>query len=177
MALIEMLMVVGVIALLTSIAMISFGAMWGNTRFKSRAEDLVNTFQMAYEAAVQSDRRYAVILDHYNGRYMLRQFEALDFSVLPDDEAIILTGYFDDDFQFDHVLYDDMESTQDSGDAFREARFYAGRAGWQVGGIVVLRDRDGTPWSIIIHRLGKPVELIEGYGEMLSPQTRDNVPF
>ena len=42
---------------------------------------------------------------------------------------------------------------------------------------MVLRDRDGTPWSIIIHRLGKPVELIEGYGEMLSPQTRDNVPF
>ncbi len=80
--LIEMLMVVGMIALITGIAMISFGALWGNTRFKSRAEELVNTFQMAYEAALQSDRRYAVVLDYYNSRYILRQFETLDFSGL-----------------------------------------------------------------------------------------------
>ena len=175
MVLIEMLMVVGIIALITGMGMIAFGAMWGNTRFKTRADELVNTFQMAYDTAVQSDRRYAVILDHYNNRYILRQFEALDFSVLPDDEAIIATGWFDEHFQFDHVLYDDFENTQDSGDDFREARFYAGRAGWQVGGIVVLRDRDGNPWSIVIHRIGKPVQLVEGYAEMLTPQAR--VPF
>jgi type II secretory pathway pseudopilin PulG len=175
--LIEMLMVVGMIALITGIAMISFGALWGNTRFKSRAEELVNTFQMAYEAALQSDRRYAVVLDYYNSRYILRQFETLDFSGLPDDEAIIFVGTFDDDFQFDHVLYDDLENTQDSGEDFREARFYAGRAGWQVGGIVVVRDRDGNPWSIVIHRLGKPVQLVEGYADMLSPQSREKVPF
>jgi hypothetical protein len=175
--LVEMLMVVGMIALLTGIGIISFGAMWGNTRFKSRADELVNTFQMAYEAAVQSDRRYAVILDHYNDRYILRQFEALDFSVLSDEEAIISVGTFDENFQFDHVLYDDFESTQDSGEEFREARFFAGRAGWQVGGIVVLRDRDGNPWSIVIHRIGRPVQLVEGYADMLTPQTRDKVPF
>lgn len=175
--LVEMLMVVGLIALITGIAMISFGALWGNTRFKSRAEELVNTFQMAYEAALQSDRRYAVVLDYYNSQYILRQFETLDFSGLPDDEAIIFVGTFDDDFQFDHVLYDDLENTQDSGEDFREARFYAGRGGWQVGGIVVVRDRDGNPWSIVIHRLGKPVQLVEGYADMLSPQSREKVPF
>ena len=177
MVLAEMIMVVGLIGLMAGIAMIGFGAMWGNSRFKSRAEDLANAFQMAYEAAVQSDRRYAVILDQYNSRYILRQFETLDFSVLPDEDAIILVGSFDDDFQFDYVLYDDFENTQDRGEDFREARFYAGRAGWQYGGIVVLRDRAGNPWSIVIHRLGRPVQVVEGYAEMLAPQTGDKVPF
>jgi len=177
MVLIEMLMVVGIIGLLAGMGMIAFSAMWGNIRFKNRADELVNIFQMAYDAAIQSDRRYAVILDHYNSRYILRQFETLDFSVLSDDEAIIATGWFDEHFQFDHVLYDDFESTQESGDEFREARFYVGRAGWQYGGIVVLRDRDGKPWSIVVHRLGKPVQLVEGYADMLAPQTPDKVPF
>ncbi len=170
-------MVVAMVALLTGIAMLSFGAIWGNTRFKSRAEDLVSVFQMAYEAAQQSERRYAVILDSENDRYVLRQFEALDFSGIPDDEAIITTGRFDDDFQFDYVLYDDLEDTRESGQGFTEARFYAGRAGWQFGGKVVLRDADGDAWSILIHRLGKPVQLVEGDADMLLPQNKENVVF
>lgn len=177
MVLVELLMVVGLIGLMTGVAMLGFGAMWGNTRFKSRAEALVNTFQMAYEAALQSDRRYAVILDQLNNVYILRQFETLDFQTLPDEEAIITVGRFDDEFQFDYVLYDDLEDTRDRGETFTEARFYAGRAGWQFGGKVVLRDRDGRPWSIVIHRLGKPVRLIEGDAEILLPQTADRVPF
>ena len=177
MVLIEMLMVVGVISLLTGIAMIAFGAMWGNVRFKGRAEELVSTFQMAYEAALQSDRRYAVVIDQFNNRYVLRQFEALDFSALPDEEAIIATGYFNDDFQFDYVLYDDLEDTRDRGEGLTEARFYAGHAGWQYGGKVVVRDREGRPWSIVIHRVGKPVQLVEGDADLLIPQTRDKVPF
>ena len=98
MVLVEMLMVVGMISLLSAVAIIGFGAMWGNTRFNRRAEMLVNTFQMAYEAAAQSDRRYAVVLDQLNNQYILRQFETLDFETLPDEEAIITIGTFDDDF-------------------------------------------------------------------------------
>jgi hypothetical protein len=132
---------------------------------------------MAYEAALQSDRRYAVILDQLNNVYILRQFETLDLQTLPDDEAIITVGRFDEDFQFDYVLYDDLEDTRERGESFTEARFYAGRAGWQFGGKVVLRDREGRPWSIVIHRLGKPVQLVEGDAEILLPQTADKVPF
>ena len=140
--LIELLMVVALLGLMTGIAMLGFGAMWGDTHFKSRAEQLVNTFQMAYEAALQSDRRYAVILDQLNNVYILRQFETLDLQTLPDDEAIITVGRFDEDFQFDYVLYDDLEDTRERGESFTEARFYAGRAGWQFGGKGV-RDRRG----------------------------------
>ncbi|NLK42320.1 MAG: hypothetical protein GX298_09745, partial [Planctomycetes bacterium] len=111
--LIELLMVVALLGLMTGIAMLGFGAMWGDTHFKSRAEQLVNTFQMAYEAALQSDRRYAVILDQLNNVYILRQFETLDLQTLPDDEAIITVGRFDEDFQFDYVLYDDLEDTRE----------------------------------------------------------------
>lgn len=186
MVLVEMLMVVGIIALIAGIAMISFGAMWGNQRFKSRAEELVNTFQMAYEAAVQSDRRYAVILDQYNGRYFLRQFETVEQLMLSneqlllsDEEPVISAGLFDDDFQLDRIVFDDSLDTADIGgsEELRGGVFTAGHAGWLFGGIVILRDRDGNPWSIVIYRLGRPVELVEGYAEMLTPQTRDKVPF
>ncbi len=177
MVLIELLVVVGILGLMAAMAVISFGAMWGNNRFKGRAETLVNTFQMAYEAAAQSDRRYAVVLDHLDNTYTLRQFESLDLQTLSDEEAIISVGRFDEDFQFDYVLYDDLEDTRDRGEAFTEARFYAGRAGWQFGGKVVLRDRQGRPWTIIIHRLGRPVELVEGDAGMLLPQPADRVPF
>jgi Tfp pilus assembly protein PilE len=175
--LIELIVVLVIVALLTGIAMISFGAIWGNTRFKSRADDLVNTFQMAYEAALQTDRRYAVILDRLANTYTLRQFETLDFSTMTEEESLIMTGTFDDHFQFDYVLYDDLQDTRESGEGFTEARFYAGHAGWQYGGKVVLRDRDGRPWSIVIHRIGKPVELMEGDVGFLLPQTKENVPF
>ena len=175
--LIELIVVVAIIGLLTGVAMISFGAMWGNTRFKSRADELVNTFQMAYEAALQTDRRYAVVLDRLTNTYRLRQFETLDFSTLTDEESIMMTGVFDDDFQFDYVLYDDLQDTRDSGEGFTEARFYAGHAGWQYGGKVVLRDRDGRAWSIVIHRLGTPVELFEGDVDILLPQAKEEMRF
>lgn len=176
--LIEMIVVLAMIALLTGIAMISFDAMWGNTRFKGRAGELVNTFQMAYEAALQTDRRYAVVLKPLNNNtYVLRQFETLGFTTLTEEESVIMTGVFDDNFQFDYVLYDDLQDTRDFGEGFIGARFYAGHAGWQSGGKVVLRDRDGNPWSIVIHRLGKPVELVEGDVDILLPQTKENVPF
>lgn len=176
--LIEMLAVVALIALLTGVAMLSFGALWRGHQFQARAQRLVQTFQMAYEAAAQSDRRYAVILDRQQNRYILRQFYALDFSDPADqDSAILAEGAFDDDFQFDYALYDDLEDTRKSGAGFTEARFYAGRAGWQYGGKVVLRDRSGRPWSIVIHRLGKPVMLVEGDAELLLPLERDKLTF
>jgi len=174
--LVEMLLVVGLIALMTGVAVISFGAMWGNLRFKRQAEQLLTAFQMAQDAAAQSDRRYAVVLDFTEQAFILRQFKSLDIQGMDPQEAIIQTVHFDDSLTLDYVLYDDLEDTRQS-ENVTEARFLAGRSGWQYGGKVVLRDAEGRPWTIVIHRFAKPPELFEGEVEIYLPQYPEQVPF
>ncbi len=178
--LIELLVVVGIISMMAGIAILSFGSMWGNLRFKQQAEDLMNTFQMAYNGAAESDRRYAVVLDFTEQAYILREFKSLDLQTMHPDEAIIQTNYFGQELTLDYVLYDDMEDTRNS-ENVTEARFLAGHSGWQYGGIVVLRDDDGMPWTLVIHRFAKPVKLFEGEWDLDSvgmlPQDKQDVPF
>jgi hypothetical protein len=88
--------------------MLSFSAMWGNLRFKRQADQLVNTFQMAYNAAAQTDRRYAVILDLIEQSFTLREFKSLDLETMDPDEAIIQTGTFSEALTIDYVLYDGL---------------------------------------------------------------------
>lgn len=174
--LIELVMVLGLIAMMAGIAMVSFGALWGNLRFKRQAEELVNVFQMAQNAAAESDRRYAVILDFVEQKFVLREFKSLDLGTMDPDEAVIQTGYFSNALTLDYVLYDDLEDTRDMEDV-TEARFLAGKSGWQFGGKVVLLDEDGMPWTIVIHRFAKPPEMFKGEVEIYLPQDEKNVPF
>ena len=173
-------MVVGLLGLMAAIVTVSFGAMWGNLRFQQQAEELAGVFQTAYNAAAQSDRRYAVILDFTEQAYVLRQFESLDLTAMDPDEAIIQSGRFNSSLTLDYVQYDDLEDTRDYDNA-TEARFLAGHAGWQFGGKVVLRDADGAPWTLVIHRFAKPVELLEGDWDLdvlgMLPRDKKDVPF
>ncbi|HOK66882.1 MAG TPA: hypothetical protein PK054_05750 [Anaerohalosphaeraceae bacterium] len=174
--LLEVLIVVGLLAFLLSLGVISYSALWGSRQFQHQARELVNLFQMAQEASAQSDRRYAVILDFVEQKYVLRQFASLDLQTIPEDEAVIHTGYFTDRFQLDYVLYDDLEDTREK-ENVTEARFYAGRSGWQYGGKVVIRDGDGNPWSILISRMVQPVRLAEGDVPILLPVKPDEMRF
>ena len=174
--LIEMLMVVGLIGLMAVVATISFSAMWGNLRFKRQAEELVGIFQMAYNAAAQSDRRYAVILDFTEQAFILREFKSLDLETMDPDEAIIQTTYFSEALTLDYVLYDDLDDTRDYENT-TQARFLAGHSGWQNGGKVVLLDEDGMPWTIVIHRFARPVELFKGEVDIDPPMDATDVPF
>jgi type II secretory pathway pseudopilin PulG len=177
--LVEMLMVVMLIALMTSIAMFSFSAMSGKNYFKRKAATLVQTFQSAVNTAQQSDRRYAVILNFADKTWMLRQFNQLDFEGIPEDEAILKTGYFDPRFDIDYVLYDDGIDTREprQGEITSAAIFFAGHGGWRNGGKVVLVDEDGQRWSIVIYRIGKPVELLPGDVSLLAPIPESEMPF
>lgn len=174
--LIEMLMVVGIIGLMALVAAISFSAMWGNLKFKSQANELVNAFQMAQNAATTGNRRYAVVLDFTNQGYVLREFKSLDLLSMDPEEAIIQTQYFSEALTLDYVLYDDLEDTRDA-ENVTEARFLAGKSGWWYGGKVVILDEDGEPWTIVIPRFAAPVELVQGDVEILLPQIKENLPF
>ncbi len=177
--LVEMLMVLGIIAFITSIAMFSFSAMTGKSYFKRKAATLVQAFQSAVNTAQQSDRRYAVILNFDEKTWMLRQFNQLNFEGIPEDQAVIKTGFFDPRFDIDYVLYDDGVDTRypREGQMTNAAIFFAGHGGWRNGGKVVLRDEDGNLWSIVIYRIGKPVELLEGDAPIMAPIPAEQLPF
>lgn len=178
--LIEMLLVVALVGLMTGVAVLSISGILGNLRFKRQAEHLVNMFQLAQNASAETDRHYAIVLDFTEQSYCLRQFVTTDLATLPDEEAIIDKGYFSEALTLDYVQYDDLEDTREKdkqGLSVTEARFLAGKCGWQFGGKVVLIDERGEPWTIVIHRFVKPVELIEGDADMYLPQYPEQVPF
>lgn len=174
--LIEMLMVVGLIGLMTAVAAISYSAMWGSLKFKSQAQELVNAFQLAQNAAATSDRRYAVVLDFVNQGFVLREFQTLDLLTMDPEEAVIQTQYFNNSLTLDYVLYDDLEDSRES-ENVTEIRFLAGKSGWWYGGKVVILDEDGMPWTIVIPRFGAPVKLVQGEVEILLPQIKESIPF
>lgn len=169
----EVIMVVLIVALMTSIAMINFSEIVRSSGFKSRAEDLVRLFRMAATASAQTGRRYEVVINFPENSYLLR--EITTGLVAVEDikkNEIIQTGKFSDRFQISYVMFDDGEWTNNA-----PALFRAGKSGWQYGGKVVVLDSDGKAYSIIINRLNRTIKLVAGDAAVLSPLTEDEMGF
>lgn len=175
MVLMEMLVVLVIIGLITALAMINFSSVSRRAKFEREAYAFINVLKMAQNAAAESDKRYAVILDFNEQSYTLRQFDSLSLDVIPDEEAIITTGYFTDECYLDWVMFDDFEYAIE--ETAYEARFYAGHSGWQYGGKIVLLDADGNPYSVVVNRLSRVITLQAGDVEILEPQYQEDVPF
>jgi competence protein ComGC len=171
----EMLVVLVLIGLMTALTMLNFSSVLTKAKFEKEAYAFVNVLKMAQNAAAESDRYYAVILDFDEQTYTLRQFESRNLDVIPDEEAIITTGYFTDECYLDWVLFDDFESAAE--ESAYEARFLAGHSGWQYGGKIVLLDGDGNPYSVIVNRVSRIISLLPGDVEILAPQYPEDVPF
>ncbi len=177
--LIEMLLVISIIAFLTAVAMLSYSAVSGNMYFRRKADNLVAILQMAVNTAQQSDRRYVVELDFKKQKWLLQEMLPADAEVYAQDQAVIKSGFFDDRFQLDYVLYDDGLDTRAprEGEITISAELVAGHGGWQSGGKIVLRDEDGNPWSIVFYRIGKPAELVPGDVDILVTIESRFMPF
>jgi type II secretory pathway pseudopilin PulG len=177
--LIEMLLVISIIAFLTAVAMLSYSAVSGNMYFRRKADNLVAILQMAVNTAQQSDRRYVVELSFKEQTWLLREMLPADAEVYAQDQAVIKSGFFDDRFFLDYVLYDDGLDTRvpREGEITTVAELVAGHGGWQYGGKIVLRDEDGNPWSIVFYRIGKPVELVPGDVDILVTIESRFMPF
>jgi type II secretion system protein H len=190
--LVEMLLVVALVGLMTGVAMLSLSSLWGNLRFKRQAGDLVNMIQMAQEAASSGNRRYQVALNRDSNvqAYLCREYTeeilAYDNDIFEnaghgyyDDSMIEMREFNTDSIYLDRVEFDyyteaDLANNLDDVNVYH---FIAGRAGWQCGGKIVLLDAEGNPWTILVHRFAKPVELVEGDVDMLVPLYPEQVPF
>lgn len=171
--LVEVIMVLFIIAMFTTIAMMNFSNVLSRNSFKSRAYDLVKLFQMAATSSSQTGRRYEVVIDFVQNSYMLREITTGLMAVedIPEEE-IIQTGQFNDRFQPVYVMFDDGEWTNEA-----PALFRVGRSGWQYGGKIVVTDEDGVEYSIVINRLNRMIGLVAGDVEILMPRTADEMGF
>jgi len=139
--------------------------------FKEQVQDFVSTMQMAASAAAESDRRYEVIIDLTEQSYLLRQITTSDLSEVLDEE-IMVHNNFGSNCRVAYVQFDDGDYTNEG-----RAKYRAGHSGWQYGGKIVLLDEAEKPYSIVVNRLNRLIELKEGDVELLVPKAEDEVPF
>ncbi|UCG57263.1 MAG: prepilin-type N-terminal cleavage/methylation domain-containing protein [Phycisphaerales bacterium] len=169
--LIELIIVVIVVALLVLLAQVNLFGLLGRNTFEAQIQEFVSTMQMAVAAAAQSERRYEVIVDLVEQGFLLREITSPDLSEVLEEE-IIVQSYFNDNCRVAYVEFDDGEYTSDT-----RAKFRAGHAGWHYGGKIVLLDEDELPYSVVVNRLNRIVQLREGDVELLVPRPKDEVPF
>jgi len=167
----ELIIVVLIISLFVLLAQVNFFGLLRKSTFKAQVQDFISTMQMAASAAAQSDRRYEVIIDLTEQSYLLRQITSPDLSEVLEEE-IIVENNFSNNCRVAYVQFDDGDYTNDG-----RAKFRAGHAGWQYGGKIVLLDEKEQPYSVVVNRLNRIIELKEGEVELSVPKAKDEVPF
>ncbi|MHC4211997.1 MAG: pilus assembly FimT family protein [Planctomycetota bacterium] len=147
-----------------------FGLLRKNT-FRSGIRDFVSTMQKAVTAAAESNRRYEVIIDIDEQTYLLRQITSSDLTQILDEE-IIIDNNFSEKCLVSYVFFDDGEFTNEG-----RAKFRAGHGGWQYGGKIILLDEDDNPYTVVINRINRTIELHEGEIDIALPKRQDEVFF
>jgi prepilin-type N-terminal cleavage/methylation domain-containing protein len=167
----ESMVVIVIISLMVALTATNLkGVIIGNS-FKGKVRGLIAAIEAASTGAAQSDKRYEVIIDIPQQSYLLREITSSDLAEVLEEE-IIAQEDFGKNCQVAYVLFDDGEFTSED-----RAKFRASRAGWQFGGIIVLLDADGQPWSIVIDRLSNIVRLEQGEAQIVWPRSKDELPF
>ncbi|MFA6186426.1 MAG: hypothetical protein WC770_04330 [Phycisphaerae bacterium] len=169
----EVVMVLLIISLFTVIAMINLSGALAIDSFKGRADDLVKLFQMAETSAAQTGKRYEIVIDFTQNGYLMREITT-GLVAVEDilEEEIIETGWFGDRFQLSSVMFDDGQETNNA-----PALFRVGKTGWQYGGKIVVADENGKLYSIIVNRLSRKTEIVEGDAIILIPRTEEEMGF
>jgi prepilin-type N-terminal cleavage/methylation domain-containing protein len=168
---IELVIVTAIVGMFVVLAQSRlFGLLRKNT-FKSQVQEFISVMQMAATAASESDRRYEVIVDIANQSFVLRQITSPDLSEILEEE-IMVESQFTDNCRVVYVQFDDGDYTHEG-----QAKFRAGRSGWAYGGKVVLLDENQQPYSIVVNRLNRIIELKENDVELLEPKRPDEVLF
>ena len=168
-------MVVIVIAgLFVVMAMINLNRLIKGSSFKAQANEFVSVMNMAADTASQSDRRYEIIIDLVEQQYILRQITSDNFfaDVLEDD--VIVQNRFSDNCRVVYVLFDDLVETNQQ---YQMAKFRVGNAGFQNGGKVILVDEGENPYTVIVNRINRNIELKKGEADFPMPLEPAEISF
>jgi Tfp pilus assembly protein FimT len=167
----ELMVVLCLMVLFISMAAPNLLGLYRKNTFKSCAEELISTIQMAANSAAQSDNRYEIIIDITEQNYTFRQITSNNLSDVLEEE-IIAKRNFTKNCRAAYVIFDDGDYTYEG-----QAKFRVGHSGWQFGGKIVLWDDKDQPYSIIINRLNKNIVLKPGDVSFLSPRGQDEIQF
>jgi prepilin-type N-terminal cleavage/methylation domain-containing protein len=167
----ESMVVIVVVSLLVALAATNLKGVLIKNSFKSQASGLVSALESASTSAVQSGKRYEVIIDIPQQSWLLREITSPDLSEVLDEE-IVAQEDFGGNCRVSYVLFDDGQFTNED-----RAKFRTSRAGWQFGGIIVLLDSEEQPWSIIVDRMSNIVRIEPGEAQIIWPRSKDDVPF
>jgi len=170
--LVELLVVISFISLLALMAQMNlFGVLRRNT-FKSQVQDFVSMMQMAVSRAAESGHRFEMIINIPEQSYLLRELTTSDLAAEPLVEQTITEGVFTGSCRVAYVEFDDGTYTNEV-----KAKFRAGHAGWQYGGKVVFLDESEQKYAVIVNRVTPIIQLIEGDPPLMTPKTKEQVPF
>ena len=165
-SMVETVVVLVVLSLAMMVAQTAVLPIFTAHTFKGQARTFVSTLQRAANAAARSDKRYEVIIDLIEQKYILRQIQTLDLENVLDEE-IIEERHFGKNCRVYGVIFDDLVRTDEE---HQIAKFRVGKAGWQYGGKVVLEDKGGKYHSVIISRISRIIELKEGDVDIALPK-------
>ncbi|MGB8227135.1 MAG: hypothetical protein WCE45_09790 [Sedimentisphaerales bacterium] len=169
----EIIMVLFILALFTTMAMMNLSDVLSRNSFKGRAYDIVKLCQMAATSAAETGRRYEIIINFAQNSYTLREIMTGLVAVEDIEEReIIETGQFSDRFQLSYVMFDDGEWTNEA-----PALFRVGKTGWQYGGKIVITDENGKVYSIVVNRLSRMINILDGDAVILVPRSEDEMGF
>ncbi len=157
----ETMVVLVLVGLMVAMAQLNIFSLLGRSHFKGAVQDFMNTFRMAIKASVETGRRYEITIDLDEQSYQLREITGDNLGEVLSDE-VVLQANLPADCHIDRVEFDDGEVTE------QWAKFRIGHAGWAYGGRILLSDDDGHQYTILINRLNRMVELVNGESELLA---------
>ena len=139
--------------------------------FKAGIQDFLSTVQMAAATAAETGRRYEVSIYPMEQAYRLREISS---SQLDDvrEEDIIDEGSFGEACRVDYIEFDDGEMSR-----LDPVHFRVGHRGWAYGGKIVFLNQDDLPVTVLINRLNRTVELVDGDVDLLKPKSKEELPF
>ena len=168
--LVEMIVVMSFLAFFVLMAQLNLFGTLRRSRFKAQVQGFVSAMQMAASGAAETGRRYEMIVDISEQRYLLREITGSNLAEVFDEE-IIDDGQFGDGCRVSYVEFDDAEYTNEG-----EAKFRVGHAGWMYGGKIVFWDESEQAYTVAVSRLTPIVQLINGDPELMRPKAKNDVP-
>ncbi len=179
----ELIIVIFIIGIMAAIATMNFPSMVTRRQFEKQANEFVDIIRKAVTASAEGGKRYAIILDLDEQTYALKEITQLYENVIHDEQTpTMVTGFFTMKCQLDYVIFDDgfdsREPMESGTEYLSGVSFYTGKSGLDKGGIIVLLDSDFNPYSIILNRLSRTVEILPGDDyEIAKPIPKNELPF
>jgi len=168
--LVEMIVIISFLALFVLMAQVNLFGTLRRSTFRAQVQDFVSAMQMAASGAAETGRRYEMIVDITDQRYLLREITGSNLAEVFDEE-IIVDGQFGDSCRVSYVEFDDADYTNEG-----EAKFRVGHAGWMYGGKIVFLDESEQAYTVAVSRLTPIVQLVDGDPELMRPKAKNDVP-